>query len=244
MTSFDLKQDHPTIALFTLAGVATSPGFMDTVREELAVRLSSQGYAVEAASLYPYGDWSRRLVPQLLEIARDLTDIQERVWSSVGARAARERVIQAAEAGRTVLLIGHSGGGITAVQLANQLMKSGYAAPFVIMVGSPKFPIRPAKLRERTLFLSAVGKDGKGKDPVVRLGRWGGWVRGAASQLPIWRRDAHAPGTIAEIPLIGWHPDYFRNYAPYIDEEGISNLEHTLRPLLSWLNRKLPGVSG
>ncbi|MCS7460462.1 hypothetical protein N0M98_09950 [Paenibacillus doosanensis] len=233
----NLKQTDISIALFTLAGIATAPGFMDPLREELSQQLESRGYRVETDSLYPFGDWSQRVTRQLAAIFRDLTDIQERIWASIGARAAKERIFEAAEAGRTVLLIGHSGGGVSAVQVAGQLQKAGYSPPLVVQIGSPKCPI-PPELRERVLFLSAVGTGGR-RDPVTRLGRWGGWVR-RLGFLQIWRRRAYPPGEIADIPLIGSHPDYFRTHSPYVDEAGCTNMEQTLRPLLAWLERKLP----
>ncbi|WP_206105500.1 lipase family protein [Paenibacillus thalictri] len=232
-----MKPAHATIALFTLAGVATAPGFMDSCRDELALRLRARGYAVEADSLYPYGDWHRRIYPQLLEIARDLLDIHERLWNAAGMRAVKQRLLHAAEEGRTVVLVGHSGGGVTAVQAASQFVKAGYPAPHVVQIGSPRCPVRP-ELKPNTLFLSGYEKYGGRKDPIAMLGRWGGWVRGEGT-VPFWRKDAHAPAAVAALPLIGGHPDYFRAYAPYIDEEGVSNLDVTLGAVLAWLEPRL-----
>lgn len=237
-----MKQTHTKVALFTLTGVATEQGFMDPLRYELSQQLRYRGIDVETASLYPYGDWTRKLFPQLMAIVRDFTDIQERIWSSVGTRATRDCIMNAVEADHTVLLIGHSGGGITALQIAGQLIKAGYAEPLVVQIGSPKCPI-PAYLKDNVLFLYATGKGGQCKDPIVRLGRWGGIVR-TGGNLPKWKRNAYAPGTIADIPLIGSHPDYFRTNTPYIDNNGNSNLDYTLRPLLSWLERKLQVIDG
>ncbi|OXM85613.1 hypothetical protein [Paenibacillus rigui] len=233
-----MKRSNETIALFTLAGIATAPGFLDTIRDELSFLLRARGYTVEADSLYPYGDWSRRLVPQLYEIFRDLIDVHERFLNSIGVRATRERIFHAAAQSDHVLLVGHSGGGLTAVQLAGQMIKAGFAPPLVIQIGSPRCPIR-RELQDRVLFLSAEGLETKRKDPVARLGHWRGWRRGPW-KFPQWKRNANAPGTQVVIPLIGGHPDYFRSYAPYVDEEGDSNLHRTLQPLDSWLTDKLP----
>ncbi len=232
-----MKPTNNKIALFTLAGIATAPGFMDPFREELSFQLRSRGYIVEAESIYPYGDWSQRVMKQLAAIFRDMTDIQERLWTSVGARAAKELIFEAAKKGQIVLLIGHSGGGISAVQVALQLIKEGYLPPLIVQIGSPKCPI-PLVLKEHVLFLSAVGTGGK-RDPVTRFGRWGGWVR-KFGHLKVWKMRAYPPEEVVDIPLIGSHPDYFRTHSPYVDETGSSNMMKTLRPLLSWLERKLP----
>ncbi|WP_051621058.1 hypothetical protein [Paenibacillus sp. UNC451MF] len=232
----DLKQKDTRIALFTLAGIATAPGFMDEFREELSLQLRRCGYFVEADSIYPFGDWSQRTMNQLAAIFRDLTDIQERVWTSIGAGVASARIFEAAEAGLNVVLIGHSGGGVSAVQVAGQLIKAGYSPPLVVQIGSPKCPI-PINIKDRVLFLSAVGAGGK-RDPVTRLGRWGGWVHGFG-HLKFWKMRAYPPGEIVDIPLIGSHPDYFRTRSPYVDEQGRTNMMRTLHPLLSWLERKL-----
>jgi len=211
---------------------------MDPFREELSLRLRERGYEVQSASLYPYGDWSRKVTPQLLEIARDITDMRERLFSSAGALAVRDPVIRAAESGCTVLLTGHSGGGVTAVQLAAQLVAAGYAPPLVVQIGSPRCPI-PAHLKSRTLFMSAVRADGRRSDAVARLGRWSGWARGRGG-IPLWKRDAYAPGAIESVALIGGHPDYFRTHASYVDHEGKSNMDRTLHPLLRWFDSRLP----
>ncbi|MBE1442079.1 hypothetical protein [Paenibacillus sp. OAS669] len=232
-----MKQAAAGIALFTLAGIATAPGFMDPFREELSSELRNRGYRVVSKSVYPFGDWSQRLVRQLAAIFRDLTDIQERLWSSIGAGAVREAVWEAAQSGCTVLLVGHSGGGVSAVQLARQLTKAGYGSPLVVQIGSPKCPVS-SELKDRVLYLSAMGSGGK-KDPVSRLGRWGGWVR-QFGRVKLWKSVAYSPGEIVEIPLVGNHPDYFRTQAPYVNETGDTNMTMTLRPILSWLDRKLP----
>ena len=236
-----MKSIGTRIALFTLAGVATAPGFMDSFREALGDRLRSQGFEVAQASLYPYGDWHRRLLPQMLEIVRDITDIHERLWKSAGARLIKEHVFRAAEAGYTIILAGHSGGGVTAVQLAGQLAEAGYALPLVVQIGSPKCPIR-CELKDSVLFLAALERHSGRRDPVVRLGSWGGWERWKR-QVPLWKKDAWKPGHAVDLHLMGGHPDYFRSYAPYMNEKGESNLELTLRPLLCWLGRKLSGSS-
>ncbi|ULL14104.1 hypothetical protein DVH26_06385 [Paenibacillus sp. H1-7] len=233
-----MSTNKATVAIFTLAGLATAQGFMDVFRDELSRQLHSRGLAVSAsASLYPYGDWSRRAAYQLLEIARDLTDIHEKVWRSVGAGAAREQIMQAAQAGHTVLLIGHSGGGVTAVQIARQLISAGHKAPLVVQIGSPKCPV-PVVWKDRVLYLSLVGEDGRRSDPVTRFGRWGGWVSGR-SRVALWKRNAYAPGAIIGLPLIGSHPDYFRMQPPYVNEEGRSNMNQTVGAIMEWLERRL-----
>ncbi|WP_248926262.1 hypothetical protein [Paenibacillus hamazuiensis] len=236
-----MPQTKAAVALFTLAGIGTERGFMDPIREELSLWLRSRGYPVKVASLYPYGDWTRRIAAQVLEIVWDWADIHERFWSSLGTRAAWEPVLQAAADGCTVLLVGHSGGGVTAIQLAALLIRAGHAPPLVVQIGCPKCPIRD-DMKDRVLYLYGMMDGGGRKDPIVRLGGWGGWVRRGG--IPLWKRDAHAPDAIAGFPLVGGHPDYFRGYRPYINEEGNSNLEQTLRPLLPWLERKLAAEGG
>lgn len=227
MTSRDMK-------IFTLAGIATAPGFMDPFRKEMSLQLRSRGHLVASESIYPYGDWSQLLVRQLAAIFRDLTDIQERLWTSIGARAARASIVEAAQSGVTLVLIGHSGGGVSAVQIAAQLVKEGYRPPLVVQIGSPKCPV-PLHLQDHVLFITAVGPGGR-KDPVTRLGRWGGWIR-KFSYLKSMK--AYPPGQIAELPLIGGHPDYFRTHTPYINREGVTNMMQTVQTIVDWLDHRL-----
>jgi hypothetical protein len=135
------------VNLFLLAGVATAPLFMENFRLALATRLEQAGCEVYSELLYPYGDWSRKLLPQLLELRHDLWAARTRPLRSIGgARAAAmaasaEARLAAAQAGCAApvanseaqqpvsggssggltLLLGHSGGGVAAVHAAGIL---------------------------------------------------------------------------------------------------------------------------
>ncbi|NBD24168.1 hypothetical protein [Paenibacillus glycinis] len=173
------------VSLYLLAGFATAPQFLESFRGSLHGILEREGFRVRTSQLlFPYGDWSRRAVPQLWEISRDMRLGAGRFGRSIGGR----RVVDAigadwrpepGKAGR-IVLIGHSGGGVAAVHAAWQLLDllGGPPSP-VVMIGSPRCRI-PEELRASVLFVYAgagVGSlsPGKPADGVSRLGTFGGW---------------------------------------------------------------------
>lgn len=230
------------LSLYLLSGVYTAPTFMEPLRRELhascAARLGDGG-AVRSYLLLPYGDWSRSLLRQLNEVRADLFPFSRKPRRSIGGRVAADGVRATRPAG-DLLLVGHSGGGIAAVHAAELLMREdGIAAERlrIVQIGSPKCRVPPA-LRERTLYIAAVRPDGSGSawaDPVTRLGGWGGWTVSPFG-LPLRRRRLHAPAHVAKVPIVGWHPDYFRDAAPYVDGAGNHNLAKITHAILCWID--------
>lgn len=221
-----------TLSVYILAGVATAPSFMEDFRETLTAFLREEtGMDIRSGLLFPYGDWSRALRPQLREIRHDMRLRVTEPACSVGGRKTAEQLQDARE--DVMLLIGHSGGGIAALHAA-QLLSEGRpgTAFFIVQIGSPKYAV-PASLRQNVLYLYAAGQRGRGKDPVCRLGSWGGWERSRWG-LPKWNRLMHAPARTVGIPILGGHADYFRTMK-HDSSEGLSNLDRMVNVIRSWL---------
>ncbi|SFI78147.1 hypothetical protein SAMN02799624_02154 [Paenibacillus sp. UNC496MF] len=232
------RGDEEAVSLYLLAGLATAPQFMESFRGALHAILEREGFTVRTSQLlFPYGDWSRRAVPQLWEIGRDMRLAPGRIIGrSIGGRRAVDAIgagwrPEPGKAGR-IALIGHSGGGVAAVHAAWMLhdLLGGPPSP-VVMIGSPRCRI-PAAMRASTLFAYAGGAEGaaagRRADGVSRLGTFGGW-----------RRDKHAPGERREVPIIGKHADYFREREPFINELGLTNLRLTLSVVWPWLRERI-----
>ncbi|WP_256760007.1 hypothetical protein [Cohnella sp. WQ 127256] len=243
--------------VFFLAGLATAPHFMENLRHVLIDKLQrgfsneSLGQPVYSEQLFPYGDWGRRVIPQLWEIRSDMRLGVSRIARSIGGNRALNSIRSArplsCDRPRMLLLIGHSGGGIAAVHAAQLLLDSErYSACLVVMIGSPKCRI-PESLRPSVLSISAAGRTkgtsttpSRSPDIVSRLGTFGGWAVGNKEdvvnrRLPSWLRDKHAPATRISVPIIGGHADYFRERVPFVNQEGRSNLDLTLEAILTWL---------
>ena len=146
--------------------------------------------------------------------------------------AIRER-----SAGRVVVLIGHSGGGVAAYHAGLRLLAEGAVRDCrIAQVGSPKVRIHPA-LRERTAFFYAADARGRIRDPIARFGTWGG-IRRAAAGIPVWDARRWAPGHIAPVTIDGGHKDYFL-HGPSGSTGQATNLERTAAAVLDWLVRSL-----
>jgi hypothetical protein len=145
--------------------------------------------------------------------------------------AIRER-----SAGRVVVLIGHSGGGVAAYHAGRRLLAEGAVRDCrIVQVGSPKVRIHPA-LRDRTAYFYAVDERGRVRDPITRLGTWGGVRRAAV--IPVWDPRRWAPGHVAAVAIDGGHKDYF-NHGPSAAPGQATNLERTAAAVLDWLVRSL-----
>lgn len=236
-----------SIALYLPAGFATAPDFMVGFRDAMLRKIRDTGRAARAELLFPYGDWSRSPLSQLWEIRRDLgfrlpaAEAGERE-TPLGAR----RVIAAlASAGESeeVWLIGHSAGGMAALQAAAILERAGGAAPArIVLIGSPKLPV-PSALRARTLALYAAARTGwragrRCADPVHWFGSWRGRSMRRSGRLPLRRKVPETPGRLVGIPIRGGHADYFRAAEPFVDPEGISNLDLTMAAIWSWIEQE------
>ncbi|MEB3102118.1 hypothetical protein [Ferviditalea candida] len=220
-----LKPSTEKTALFLIAGVATSPDFMEVLREALVRHLHQSGGArISSKLLFPYGDWGRSVLHQLRDARHDMKlPIMER-RRSIGGQFIMKEAEPLLDDGWRFVFIGHSAGGNAAVHAAQLLkQREPRVECRIVQIGSPKCPI-PAELQASVSFLFAEGKRGRSKDPICRLGSWGGWERGRYG-LPVWNRHLYAPSRIIPLQTIGGHADYFRNHPPFMDALGRSNLE-------------------
>lgn len=210
------------VSIYFLAGLATSPTFMESFRVALHGILAREGYPVrDARLLFPYGDWSRSVFPQLWEICLDMRLRPRQIGGSIGGKRAVEAIGERwhtgpadktgtigdrepflpGEGGR-VVLIGHSGGGIAAVHAACLLrdLIGGPPSP-VVMIGSPRCRI-PEELRSSVLFAyAAAGGEFAANESTPQ----GAARRGAKPTDPIsrlgtfggWRGFGHGGGISA-----------------------------------------------
>lgn len=230
--------------LYLIAGFHTSENFMEEFRLTLHGRLERAGVSVLSKLLFPYGDWSRRAVSQLLEIQRDMRLGPGDLERSIGGRKVleeMERDRDGADGPRLPILIGHSGGGVAALHASGLLLKRRGGKPCpVVMIGSPKCRI-PEALLGSVLYIHAAGRRARegrrpiSADPVTRLGSFGGWHPPGKRGWRVWQRDKHAPERIVSVPILGGHADYFRSHAPFTDEEGRSNLDRINEAVWAWL---------
>lgn len=196
--------------LYALAGIGTAPGFMQEFHGELARRLGEgTGLSVDGGLLYPYGEWSRSVRRHIWEVWRDIR-LPAGGWEgSYGVAAVRRELAPAARGCGPVVLVGHSGGGTAAVHAAAMLLAAAPERPVaVVQIGSPRSPVPPV-LQEATVFCFACGPDGRGRDPVCRLGSWRA-ARGGGGRLVLGRLQL--PGQLVPLPITGRHPDYFRGH--------------------------------
>jgi hypothetical protein len=235
MQSNSTRKKENGVDLYLMAGLATGPHFMEKLRAALHGSLEQWWQPVHSELLFPYGDRSRRAFPQLWEIRSDMRRGFRRLSKSVGGNRALEamkiRHDRLDRGRKTNLFIGHSGGGVAALHAAQLLSEQqGDSHCLIVMIGSPRCRI-PEELRQSVLSIRA-----EGKDPVTRLGSFGGWKAGKL-RIPSWYSDKHAPGEMRSVPIIGGHADYFRDSAPYVNPIGQSNLDITLEAIESWLIR-------
>lgn len=238
----------PEVDLYLVAGVRTAPLFMEGFRLALGERLEAAGRTVRSKLLFPYGDWTRGLVPQLREIRRDIGLAPGREDRSVGgnrvldALGAAAMSSSASEPAPKRLFVGHSGGGVAAVHAARMLMeREGGSSAQVVMIGSPRCRI-PPELFDSVLFVYKQGTTRRGAsarpssaDPISLLGTFGGWSAAGRFRVPAWRTGKHAPAAIRPVPIAGGHADYFRGHPPYVGPDGRSNLELVLETVWEWL---------
>lgn len=229
--------DKPAhVRLLLMAGLATAPTFMEEFRLRLESRfLEETDSRPKGKLLFPYGDWSRRAAPQFLEIRRDLRLAFDRTAQSIGGKLVMESLMEAGPDDR-VILIGHSGGGVAALHGARLLQElQPSTESLVIQIGSPRCRI-PQDFQQRTAYYYAAKPNGKTKDPVCRLGSWGGWQQGGTGLIH-WNGKRYVPSRIVPLYLAGGHADYFRTHLA--DEQGRSNMEKTLQAVWSFIREKL-----
>lgn len=219
------------ISIYLLAGVATSNSIFNECKIKLEKMFQSDGIEPAIHVLFPYGDASRSVLRQVLEVKSDLSN---RIKAGrVGGQNALLKIKQTLSGDR-MLLIGHSGGGAAAYQAAKMLHENGEINDFrIVQVGAPRTPIDPS-LQERVSYFHSINSLGKLNDPISRIGSWGGWSRDK-SAVPRWNRLKYAPGYVEGIPTVGGHADYFRHTKPYTDHEAVCNLDKTIDRVREWL---------
>ncbi|MFC4810299.1 hypothetical protein [Paenibacillus sp. GCM10023250] len=206
--------------IYFMAGVGSSRTIFAECVKELQRRYAESGRSSRIRELFPYGDHTHNFYRQLLKVRCDLSRLGRTV--QIGAKAVADQVRQLS-AGRPVLFIGHSGGGIAAYQTAVLLSRDGTIPDWrVVQVGSPRLRIRQEHAG-KVHYVVAVNEKGECADFITRIGSWGGFSRSRYG-LPYWNRRKYAPMHIVPIATIGGHQYYFRKEAPFVHPERGSNL--------------------
>lgn len=206
--------------VYLLAGVGSRRTIFAECVKELQHRLTDNGKISAIRELFPYGDHTHNFFQQLLQVRKDLYRLRRAVQFGARAVAAQVRKLSA---GRPVIFIGHSGGGVAAYQAAVMLSEEGCITDWrVIQVGSPKMPIQ-REHKDKVHYVVAVNDDGECADYITRLGSWGGISRNRFG-IWYWNRSKYAPKHIIPLALVGGHQHYFRREAPYVHPERGSNL--------------------
>jgi hypothetical protein len=226
----------PPVHLVLLAGSATAPAFLDEAAARLRerIRRGTASDSVTCAIHFPYGDWSRGVIRQLLEIRHDTRLPIPRFSRSIGGRFVLRRLHEEIDEG-WVVLVGHSGGGIAGLHAAALMTeRRPELRCAVVQIGSPRSPV-PRSMAPSVAFFYASGGGGRSKDPITRLGSWGGWTRSLLG-VPAWDRRLHQPGFIRALPLAGGHADYFRTRLTAAD--GRTNLQVVEDEIWQWLESR------
>ncbi|GFN33094.1 hypothetical protein PCURB6_33540 [Paenibacillus curdlanolyticus] len=225
-----------SLTVYLMAGVATAGHMFSECCRKLEDMLGQEVGKLDIHVLFPYGDNSRKLWTQVLEVGSDLTNGLR--LSRVGGRKAAESIQATYKGDGRVLLIGHSGGGAAAYQAAVKLHRAGTLRDFrVVQIGSPRIRVLP-ELKDRVGYFHSVDANGKVTDPISRIGTWGGWSLSSSERkrsVPYWNRYKYAPGLVEGIPVIGGHADYFRHQKPYVDDQSVCNLDKTIGRIGNWL---------
>lgn len=224
---------NTALKIFILAGVKTRSSAFHAFEERLYERLERKGLQAQIELLFPYGDADRALLRQLYEVRTDLSAALKNAGFS--GRSVWEKIEPFVNDPK-LLFIGHSGGGVAAYQLARKLMEENKVLDSkVIQIGSPRTRIQP-ELQQRVAYFHSIDGLGRYKDPITKLGSWGGWSR-CSAKLPIvkWDSYKYAPGHIEGIDTIGGHADYFRHTPEFTDEQTRCNLDKTVNKIESWL---------
>lgn len=224
--------------IYLLAGVQTRDSAFNTLTERLSHFLELKGKQAEIELLYPYGDYKRELWKQVLDLCIDINFINKS--SGIGGKRVKQQLESSLVNGKTkFLLIGHSGGGVAAYRIARFLhyqLNIGLDQIRVVQIGSPKMRVSP-RFQSQVAYVQAIDEQGKPKDPITKIGYWGGLHIGANKKIKKgWSKQKYAPAFIQNIPLIGGHADYFRIRAPFIDKQQYSNLDYTFSAFENWLN--------
>lgn len=230
-------QASQSLKIFLLAGVKTTPSAFHALEQALVHHLHQKGITPDIELLFPYGEAERSLMRQLYEVRADLS--RRAKLAGYGGRKVWERISSYGTVPK-LLFIGHSGGGVAAYQIARKLHEDQLPINAkVVQIGSPKTKIIP-QLKERVGYIHSIDNNGKVKDPISRLGSWGGWSSFTPKRpLPHWDSQKYAPGFIEGIHTIGGHADYFRKSEQFSDEHRACNLDKTMTSLDAYLKEWL-----
>ncbi|KRE93287.1 hypothetical protein ASG89_07245 [Paenibacillus sp. Soil766] len=228
----NIHADTTDIAIYVSAGFATASNFLDDFASKLVSRYEQAGRRVRVHVHFPYGDWDRTKHGQLTEIIRDMWHNAHRKKSVYGGKSLRELVESTRGHGQKLIFIGHSAGAVASIMAAEECALDGQNILAVIQIGSPRCAI-PASLKNKVLYVHAMNPQNQSRDPIPRLGTWGGWSR-TRFGIYGWNRVKHAPIHQLMLPIIGSHADYFRDHNPYL-WENVSNLQTTMNAIWTWL---------
>jgi hypothetical protein len=220
-------------SVFLVAGIATTPSFFADLRAELDQLYKKSGAKVDIGILFPYGDFRMNRIRQINMIRMDLRHSFSNVQRCIGGRQARDMIRESFNGGG-IVIIGHSGGGVSGYDAGRMLQQmGGFPIHQMIQIGSPKVRIS-AEFREQVVYLRAQ-KQSKAVDLITQLGSWGGIDYSRRTLIPYWNSRKYAPLYIENIELLGGHADYFRRADPYVDRNGKSNLSKTVKELWKWI---------
>jgi hypothetical protein len=222
------------VSIYVLAGVATSSNFMEDFVQELQHRYDQAGFEVLINMIFPYGDWKRSIIKQLKEISYDLLPRLGQKRNYLRGQKVADYIKESYKGGK-IVIIGHSSGGVVGVHAANILYGEKLPVARVVQIGSPKCPVT-LNHRTSTLFIFSVNHKDKISDPISYFGSWGGMEK--RGRVFRWNPRLSAPTSIIGVPIIGGHADYFRNRIPFVDRNGMTNLEKTTNLIWEWLDRQ------
>lgn len=219
------------LSIYLLAGVATSNSIFTECKIKLEKLFQSEEVEPEVHVVFPYGDASRSLIRQVLEVRSDLSNRLSA--GRIGGQIALGKIKETLT-GERMLLIGHSGGGAAAYQAGKMLYEKDEIQDLrIVQVGAPKTPIDP-RMQDKVSYFHSIDSMGKPNDPISRIGTWGGWSKSRFS-VPRWNRLKYAPGYVEGIQTVGGHADYFRHTEPYRDQQAVCNLDKTINRVSEWL---------
>lgn len=221
------------------AGFATAPSFMEPLERHLRAIWKELPSYTKFIYAFPYGDWGRSRWKQLRELRHDIFAERGSRFQSVGGVRLLSQLQSECREG-PVVMIGHSGGGVAAVHAAARWSKADPDLCLqhsfrLILVGAPRCRV-PDDWKASTMYVYNCRADGRRKDLVAGIGSWGGWdTDGRRWPRLRWNEHRHAPGTLLGLPLLGSHPDYFRDSAPFVNEQGKCNLDQVGEAIRLWL---------
>ncbi|MBB3909292.1 S8 family peptidase [Anoxybacteroides rupiense] len=155
------------------AGMLTNSSYFKTFIPKIINKYASIGKSVRVANpIFPYGKtdglptylWPTLASVQLQAIIYEAgNSVLPQYTTGTKVRDAAKKNYR----GGKIVLIGHSGGGVSSIRGAQLLKSAGYSVHEVVQVGSPHMPLS-SDLASNTTFM----RDSKVKDWVTKLGFW------------------------------------------------------------------------